>query len=136
MYINNPTIKISEWIFLYFCTSNLKNMEKNQPSELEKKVRNVIEQIRPYLQADGGDIEFISLSEDNVVNVELHGACGSCPYSRLTLKNGVEEAMKRAVPEVKSVESEAVQKSVSKIRVRNINNFDTWKRRDDNQDRI
>ncbi|HNS16459.1 MAG TPA: NifU family protein [Bacteroidales bacterium] len=80
-------------------------MEKNQPSELEKKVRNVIEQIRPYLQADGGDIEFISLSEDNVVNVELHGACGSCPYSRLTLKNGVEEAMKRAVPEVKSVES-------------------------------
>ncbi len=105
MYINNPTIKISEWIFLYFCTSNLKNMEKNQPSELEKKVRNVIEQIRPYLQADGGDIEFISLSEDNVVNVELHGACGSCPYSRLTLKNGVEEAMKRAVPEVKSVES-------------------------------
>ncbi len=80
-------------------------MEKNQTSELERKVRNVIDQIRPYLQADGGDIEFISLSEDNVVNVELHGACGSCPYSRLTLKNGVEEAMKRAVPEVKSVEA-------------------------------
>ncbi|MBP6978331.1 MAG: NifU family protein [Bacteroidales bacterium] len=80
-------------------------MEKNQPSELEKKVRNVIEQIRPYLQADGGDIEFISLSEDNIVNVELHGACGSCPYSRLTLKNGVEEAMRRALPEIKAVET-------------------------------
>ena len=80
-------------------------MEKNQSGELERKVRNVIDQIRPYLQADGGDIEFISLSEDNIVNVELHGACGSCPYSRLTLKNGVEEAMKRAVPEVKSVEA-------------------------------
>ena len=80
-------------------------MEQNQSSELEKKVRNVIEQVRPYLQADGGDIEFISLTEDNIVNVELRGACGSCPYSRLTLKNGVEEAMRRAIPEVKAVEA-------------------------------
>ncbi len=91
--------------FTTFAPSNERPMEKNQPSELEKKVRNVIEQIRPYLQADGGDIEFISLSEDNIVNVELHGACGSCPYSRLTLKNGVEEAMRRALPEIKAVET-------------------------------
>ena len=61
--------------------------------ELETKVRNVIEQIRPYLQADGGDISFVELTSDNVVNVELHGACGSCPFSRMTLKNGVEDAM-------------------------------------------
>ncbi len=72
--------------------------------ELTNKVKNVIEQIRPYLQADGGDISFISLTEDNVVNVELQGSCGSCPYSRMTLKNGVEEAMRRALPEIKSVE--------------------------------
>ncbi len=91
--------------FTTFAPLNERPMEKNQPSELEKKVRNVIEQIRPYLQADGGDIEFISLSEDNIVNVELHGACGSCPYSRLTLKNGVEEAMRRALPEIKAVET-------------------------------
>ena len=84
---------------------NFETMEQNQSSELELKVRNVIEQIRPYLQSDGGDIEFINLTEDNVVNVELHGACGSCPYSRLTLKNGVEEAMRRAVPEIKAVEA-------------------------------
>jgi Fe-S cluster biogenesis protein NfuA len=74
-------------------------------SELETKVRNVIEQIRPYLQADGGDITFVELTGENVVNVELHGACGSCPFSRMTLKNGVEDAMKKAIPEVKSVEA-------------------------------
>jgi Fe-S cluster biogenesis protein NfuA len=73
--------------------------------ELESKVRNVIEQIRPYLQADGGDISFVELTGDNVVNVELHGACGSCPFSRMTLKNGVEDAVKKAIPEIKSVEA-------------------------------
>jgi len=74
-------------------------------SELETKVRNVIEQIRPYLQADGGDINFVELTTDNVVNVELQGACGSCPFSRMTLKNGVEDAMRKAIPEIKSVEA-------------------------------
>jgi Fe-S cluster biogenesis protein NfuA len=73
--------------------------------ELEAKVKNVIEQIRPYLQADGGDINFVELTSDNVVNVELQGACGSCPFSRMTLKNGVEEAMRKALPEIKSVEA-------------------------------
>lgn len=72
---------------------------------LTAKVKNVIEQIRPYLQADGGDISFLELTEDNVVNVELHGACGSCPFSRVTLKNGVEEAVKKALPQIKSVEA-------------------------------
>ncbi len=73
--------------------------------ELEKKVLNVIEQVRPYLQADGGDIKFLELTDDLVVNVELQGACGACPYSTMTLKNGVEEAVKKAVPEIVSVES-------------------------------
>ncbi|MCF8231165.1 MAG: NifU family protein [Bacteroidales bacterium] len=73
--------------------------------ELEKKVNNVLDQIRPYLQADGGDIKFLNLTEDNVVNVELQGACGTCPYSVMTLKNGVEEAMKKALPEIKAVET-------------------------------
>lgn len=73
--------------------------------ELTVKVKNILEQIRPYLQADGGDISFVELTEDKVVNVELQGACGSCPYSRMTLKNGVEEAVKKALPEIKSVEA-------------------------------
>jgi Fe-S cluster biogenesis protein NfuA len=74
-------------------------------AELESKVKNVIDQIRPYLQADGGDIKFMELTEENVVNVELQGSCGSCPFSRMTLKNGVEEAVKRALPEIQSVEA-------------------------------
>jgi Fe-S cluster biogenesis protein NfuA len=73
--------------------------------DLESKVKNVIDQIRPYLQADGGDIHFVELTQENVVNVELQGACGSCPFSRMTLKNGVEEAMRKALPEIKSVEA-------------------------------
>jgi Fe-S cluster biogenesis protein NfuA len=76
-----------------------------EKQELEQKVKNVIEQVRPYLQADGGDIRYIELTDEFIVKVELQGACGSCPYSTMTLKNGVEEAVKKAVPEVVSVES-------------------------------
>jgi Fe-S cluster biogenesis protein NfuA len=80
-------------------------MEQINNTELENKIKNVLEQIRPYLQADGGDIKYINLTEDNVVNVELTGACGSCPYSIITLKNGVETAIKKAIPAVKAVEA-------------------------------
>ncbi len=72
---------------------------------LVRKVRNIIEQVRPYLQQDGGDINFVELTEDLVVNVELTGACGSCPYSTMTLKNGVENTIRKAIPEIKSVEA-------------------------------
>ncbi|MPM12783.1 Fe/S biogenesis protein NfuA [bioreactor metagenome] len=73
-------------------------------TELETKVKNVIEQIRPYLQADGGDISFDHLTDDNVVYVHLQGACHSCPMALQTLKNGVEATMQRVLPEIKSVE--------------------------------
>lgn len=79
-------------------------MDQNK-ADITKKVENVIAQIRPYLQQDGGDIEFIEFTDENIVNVRLLGACGSCPYSTMTLKNGVETAMKKAIPEVKSVEA-------------------------------
>lgn len=71
---------------------------------IEKRVKNIIEQVRPYLQADGGDVNFVELSDDMVVMVELTGACGSCPYSTMTLKNGIESVMKKSIPEIKSVE--------------------------------
>jgi Fe-S cluster biogenesis protein NfuA len=80
-------------------------MENTSKTDLEKKVMNVLDQIRPYLQQDGGDIRFVNLTEDNVVNVELTGACGSCPYSIITLKNGVENAIRKAIPDIKSVEA-------------------------------
>ncbi len=76
-----------------------------EQSVLIKKVENVIDQIRPYLEADGGNIRFHSLTEDNIVMVELLGACGSCPMSHMTLKSGVEQAMKKAIPEIKAVEA-------------------------------
>lgn len=73
--------------------------------ELSGKVENVIQQIRPYLQQDGGDIKFVELTDENIVNVQLMGACGSCPYSMMTLKSGVETAVKKAIPEIESVEA-------------------------------
>lgn len=78
-------------------------MSKN--AALIQKVENVIDQIRPYLEADGGNIRFVELTDDMVVNVELLGACGSCPMSQMTLKAGVEQAVKKAIPEIKSVEA-------------------------------
>ncbi len=80
-------------------------MKSEERTQLENKVKNVLEQIRPYLQQDGGDLEFIEITDDNVVNVELQGACGSCPYSLITLKGGVETTLKKAIPEIKSVEA-------------------------------
>ncbi len=68
-----------------------------------EQIKEVIEQVRPSLQADGGDVEFISY-EEKIVKVELQGACGSCPMSTMTLKHGIEAAIKKAVPEVISVE--------------------------------
>lgn len=71
--------------------------------EILKKVNNVIDSVRPYLQDDGGDIELVELTDDMIVKVSLQGACGSCPYSLMTLKNGVEEAIRREIPEIKEV---------------------------------
>ena len=67
------------------------------------KIEVALEEIRPFLEADGGDINFIELTENWVVKVKLVGACSSCNISMMTLKNGVEMAVKRAVPEVKEV---------------------------------
>lgn len=72
---------------------------------LKKRVMNILDQVRPYLQADGGDVSFVELTDDMVVKVELTGACGSCPYSTMTLKNGIETVMKKSIPEIKSVEN-------------------------------
>ena len=67
------------------------------------KIEKALDEIRPFLEADGGDINFIELTDNWVVKVKLIGACSSCNISMMTLKNGVEMAVKRAVPEVKEV---------------------------------
>ncbi|MFA6472507.1 MAG: NifU family protein [Candidatus Latescibacterota bacterium] len=71
---------------------------------MEEEVKKVLEKVRPSLQADGGDVEFVSMV-DGVVNVRLKGACGGCPMATMTLKRGIEVAVKNEVPGVKSVEA-------------------------------
>ena len=70
---------------------------------LDEKVKAALEHVRPNLQADGGDVEFVSVSDDGVVSVKLTGACGSCPMAEMTLKMGVESYLKKEIPEVSSV---------------------------------
>lgn len=69
------------------------------------KVEEVINRVRPFLQRDGGDVQLVEITEDNVVKVRLKGACGSCPMSTMTLKGGIEAEMKKAMADVKAVEA-------------------------------
>ena len=71
---------------------------------IERKVKNILTQIEPYLKADGGGVNFVRLDDDMTVWVELTGHCANCPHSSQTLKNGIENTMKSVIPEIKSVE--------------------------------
>ncbi len=70
---------------------------------MKEKIQAALEKVRPFLQRDGGDVELIDVTEDGVVKVKLTGACGGCPMATMTLKHGVERAIREDVPEVKSV---------------------------------
>jgi Fe-S cluster biogenesis protein NfuA len=72
-------------------------------SSIKERVSAVIEQIRPYLQNDGGDIELVDVDDQGVVKVRLQGACSGCPSAAMTLKMGVERNLKAHVPEVSEV---------------------------------
>lgn len=72
--------------------------------ELVLKVEKALEEIRPYLKSDGGDISLVEVTEDKVVKVKLHGSCVGCSVNQMTLKVGVEATIKRIAPEVISVE--------------------------------
>jgi Fe-S cluster biogenesis protein NfuA len=71
--------------------------------DVTKKVEKSLESIRPYLQADGGDISLVEVSPEMVVKVRLIGACHGCPFSYQTLKAGVEQSLMKDVPEIKAV---------------------------------
>jgi Fe-S cluster biogenesis protein NfuA len=73
--------------------------------ELREKIEDALKKVRPSLQADGGDVQLVDVGDDGVVKVKLMGACGGCPMSQMTLKNGIEKILKENVPEVSSVES-------------------------------
>ncbi len=72
---------------------------------MEQKIREGLEQIRPFLQRDGGDIEFVEYTEDKIVKVKLQGHCAGCPGAQMTIKGVVEKILKESYPEIKGVES-------------------------------
>ncbi|UYZ64266.1 NifU family protein [Hymenobacter weizhouensis] len=69
------------------------------------RVEQALDTIRPYLAADGGNVRVLDITADMVLRLELLGACGTCPMSPMTLKAGVEESVKKAVPEIRAVEA-------------------------------
>jgi Fe-S cluster biogenesis protein NfuA len=71
----------------------------------KERVQTVLDQIRPALQADGGDVALVDITDEGVVQVQLQGACRGCPMSQLTLANGVERVLKEQIPEVVRVEA-------------------------------
>lgn len=77
--------------------------EADTDQTLEEKVKETIENLRGALQSHGGDVELVSIDEDNTVNVRLQGACQGCPGAAMTMKMGIERILKEKVPEVKEV---------------------------------
>jgi len=72
---------------------------------MNDEVQNVLDEIRPMLQADGGDVELVEVTEDGTVRVRLQGACQGCPMSQMTIKNGIERLLKEKISTVKEVEA-------------------------------
>ena len=75
----------------------------NDKEVLRSKVLDALDQLRPFLHADGGDMELVDITDDAVVQVRLLGSCSDCSMSQMTIKGGLEEALKMAAPELKGV---------------------------------
>ena len=76
----------------------------SKSEELTKRIESSLDSIRPYLEADGGNVRVLEITKDNVVRLEFVGNCENCPMSTMTFKAGVEEAIRRLVPEIRSIE--------------------------------
>ncbi len=80
-------------------------MEAVKEKDLRSRVEEALEQIRPYLKSDGGDITLVEITDDHIVKVKLLGACNGCNVNQMTLKAGVEQAVKKLAPEILAVEN-------------------------------
>lgn len=78
-------------------------MSEEERTDMHNRINDVLAKIRPYLEADGGDISLIEVTDDLVIKVKLHGACDGCPFSFQTLKAGVEQALKKEIPDIQEV---------------------------------
>ena len=74
-------------------------------SDLRERIESTLDTIRPALQIDGGDVEYVGVDEDGVLQLRLTGACGACPISSLTVKHGIERRIRAVVPEVSEVQA-------------------------------
>ena len=74
-----------------------------QPITIEQRIEKALDTVRPFLKADGGDVELVSVNENNVVSIRLLGSCKDCEISDMTMKMGVEEGIKHEVPEIRDV---------------------------------
>ena len=84
---------------------DVEELKETGQDTLKEKVERSLKSVRPYLQADGGDVELVDVSDEGVVFVRLAGACRGCPGARMTLQMGIERILKEQVPEVKNVEA-------------------------------
>ena len=73
--------------------------------ELKERVEQALDKARTFLRADGGDVELVEVTDENIVRVRLTGACGGCPMATMTLKNGIERIVRQDIPEIKEVQS-------------------------------
>ena len=80
-------------------------METEKKNKLLSRINKALDKVRPYLQADGGDISLIDVTDEMIVKVKLAGACYGCPFSMQTLKSGVEQALVKEIPEIKEVQA-------------------------------
>ena len=79
---------------------------------MREKVEQALEKVRPSLQADGGNVELVDVTDDGIVKVRLTGACRGCPMSQMTLKMGIEKVLKEAIPEIKEVQSVLINNTI------------------------
>lgn len=80
-------------------------MRPDIDSNLVQQVESALDTLRPYLKADGGEVRLLDITDEMVVELELLGACGTCPMSTMTLRAGIEQAVKRSVPQISRVEA-------------------------------
>ena len=80
-------------------------MTEQTTGDMRERVEEVLNTIRPSLQADGGDVELLDVGEDGIVKVRLHGACHGCPMAAMTLQMGIERILKSQIPEIQGVEN-------------------------------
>lgn len=78
--------------------------EEIKSENLLQRIESSLDNIRPYLEADGGNVRILEITKDHVVRLEFMGNCGNCPMSTMTFKAGVEEAIRKSVPEIRSIE--------------------------------